>query len=283
MRLPVQYINPVILKCGYFSGYALRRQTTYTQRTVYDYEFEYYLRSDGGVVIDGTYIRYAAGDLGIRKPGQVVQGVPPYECYVLCIDFTGNSARSGEYVFGSPREAQDRYDTELLAQLPYRLTPGRRSTMGRLIRRLYENRDLHSELAEFGQKTTLYNFLNEVFHHLAAPSGGKTGSVNRAVETIRTRYAENLSVADIVCESGLSRAHFHALFRSETGLSPGQMLAHYRIENAKTLLALTTLPVAEISMLCGYPDNAYFARAFRKSTGFAPSDFRRLAGTGDTQ
>ena len=72
MLLPTQYLNPVVLRCSRFNGYPLNRTTRYAPRTVYDYELEYYIRSDGGIRIDGRYVPFRAGELNIRKPGQVV-------------------------------------------------------------------------------------------------------------------------------------------------------------------------------------------------------------------
>ena len=58
MLLPTQYLNPVVLRCSRFDGYALGTSAKYAPRTVYDYELEYYLHSNGGIYIDGRYIPF---------------------------------------------------------------------------------------------------------------------------------------------------------------------------------------------------------------------------------
>ena len=89
MNLPTEYLFPAILSCSHFDGYPFIQEEM-TQRTVYEYEFEFFLRSNGGILIDGRYVPFKAGELNIRKPGQLVQGIAPYESYILCVDFQGD-------------------------------------------------------------------------------------------------------------------------------------------------------------------------------------------------
>ena len=91
MQIEEKDIHPSLLRCGHFDGFWGDGSTParFTPRVCYDYEIEYYVRSEGGVIIDGHYTPFAAGDISVRRPGQRVQGVPPYECYVLCVDLLG--------------------------------------------------------------------------------------------------------------------------------------------------------------------------------------------------
>ena len=77
MRLTTQYLNPIVLRCAYFDGYRFSSEEKMESRSVYDYEIELYLRSGGGIEIDGRFVPFQAGDVNIRKPGQQVKGVLP--------------------------------------------------------------------------------------------------------------------------------------------------------------------------------------------------------------
>ena len=280
MFLPMQYLNPTVLRCSYFNGYSTGRPVTLTERTVHDYELEYYLRSDGGVVVDGTYVSFQTGDLNFRKPGQVVCGVPPYECYILCVDFLGNAARSGSYVFGSAEEAQARYDNPLLSGVPDRLTVGKNEVIPNLLRDLLRSGEEAGDLAEFRRKATVYYLFQEVFIQAQSRrQAGWTGVVKHAVREIRERFAQIEGVESLVHESGLSKSYFHARFLEETGVTPGQMLTRCRIDQAKNLLMMTQMEVADVGLQCGYGDAAYFSRVFRKQTGMTPGGFRRRVTT----
>ena len=115
MKLPTIFLNPVLLRASFFSSYDQPPGIKFAKRTVYDYELEYYTRSDGGVIINGKMTDFGRGDINIRKPGQTVQGVPPYECYILCVDLIGNTNRKSGYSFGSPEEAQEKYENPLIS------------------------------------------------------------------------------------------------------------------------------------------------------------------------
>ena len=94
MELPTQYLNPTLLCCYYFDGYALEPGRAMPERTVYDYELEYFVKSDGGIYVDGRFYPFKAGEMSLRRPGQVVRGVAPYACYTLCVDMLGNDKRA---------------------------------------------------------------------------------------------------------------------------------------------------------------------------------------------
>lgn len=280
MELPVQYLNPVVLRCNRYDGYLLDIGEKYTPRTVYDYELEYYLRSDGGVIIDGRYTPFAAGEINLRKPGQLVEGVPPYDCYILCVDFIGNGARSPGYSFGTPEEGQPHYRSALLESLPDKLRPVKTDLIELLIRDIMAGFHTEGDFAFFQRKASTYYLFQEVFREvLESPASGSTAKIREAVRVIRSRFTEELSVEELVERSGLSRPFFHARFRKETGMTPGGMITYLRIEMAKNLLSITESEIGEIGALCGYGDRAYFSRIFHKQTGFSPSGFReRTAG-----
>ena len=56
--------------------------------------------------------------------------------------------------------------------------------------------------------------------------------------------------------------------------SCNEMLAAYEREQAARLLRETDLFVSEISAYVGYPDNNYFAKAFKAQYGTTPSVWR---------
>lgn len=77
--LPTPFLAPALLRCSHYDGYTgeAARPESYAIRAVYEYELEYYIRSEGGIRVDGRYLPFSAGEINFRKPGQVVQGVPP--------------------------------------------------------------------------------------------------------------------------------------------------------------------------------------------------------------
>ena len=94
-------------------------------------------------------------------------------------------------------------------------------------------------------------------------------------EYIKTHYPEEITLADIVTQTGYSQGHMSQLFRSETGMSIMEYLNNHRIEEAKILLRETSLRSYEIAEKVGIMDANYFSRLFRQRTGMGAHEYRR--------
>ncbi|MEV8588144.1 AraC family transcriptional regulator [Streptomyces sp. NPDC051180] len=105
-------------------------------------------------------------------------------------------------------------------------------------------------------------------------------AVERAIECIRERYGEPLTLTEIAESALLSRFYFTRLFKEETGLTPGRFLAAIRIYQAKRLIETTSMSITDISYAVGYNSLGSFTNSFTASVGVSPSRFRRLARDG---
>jgi AraC-like DNA-binding protein len=63
-------------------------------------------------------------------------------------------------------------------------------------------------------------------------------------------------------------------FRKHFGISPREMLIRSRMSLARHLLIETSLSIKQIAAQVGYPRQHEFWRAFRKTTGVSPTDWR---------
>ncbi len=73
---------------------------------------------------------------------------------------------------------------------------------------------------------------------------------------------------------GVSYNHFRGLFKSLTGLPPGEFLLEERLEKAARMLVETSAPVREVAERCGFSDMFYFSRAFKKRRSLPPLRYR---------
>jgi AraC-like DNA-binding protein len=114
-------------------------------------------------------------------------------------------------------------------------------------------------------------------HPLAIPANGSLApwQERRAKEIMRTRFATRLTIADVAHECRLTPSYFAKAFRRTTGMSPHQYLTHLRVQEAKGLLLSSTLPLADVALICGFGDQSYFTRVFSRSVGTSPGAWRR--------
>ena len=86
---------------------------------------------------------------------------------------------------------------------------------------------------------------------------------------------DDLSVASLAERARLSPRHFARAFLAETGMTPGRYVDRVRLEQARRLLEESTDGVAEISRACGYGTPEALRRAFVRTLGSAPAEYRR--------
>ena len=86
-----------------------------------------------------------------------------------------------------------------------------------------------------------------------------------------TRYMQT----HLAEEFHLSPQYISQLFKSEIGVNFLTYLTNLRMERAKKLLLSTALPASEVAEQSGYGDYRVFTKAFKKSEGVTPSQYRR--------
>ena len=102
--------------------------------------------------------------------------------------------------------------------------------------------------------------------------------LEKARQFVQQHYAENLRLEDIAAQAHVSPFHFVRLFKEAFGVTPNQYHQQLRIEEAKRLLVMTDLQVAEIADRLGYSSPEYFSRTFSAHVGASPRRFvRQLA------
>jgi AraC family transcriptional regulator len=88
------------------------------------------------------------------------------------------------------------------------------------------------------------------------------------------RLAEDLSLAELAREAGLSASHFASLFRRSTGLSPHQYLVQRRVERAQMLLRFSARAINEIAITVGFYDQSHLTRQMQRLLGVTPKNVR---------
>ena len=112
-----------------------------------------------------------------------------------------------------------------------------------------------------------------VTRRLAETSPGHSAIVAAAMSFVQKNFGRQISLERAAEEIGISPGRLSRLFVIETGKGFSHYLIQYRIGKAKELLAVPGTSVKAASVACGYPDQNYFARLFKKVTGLTPSSF----------
>ena len=114
---------------------------------------------------------------------------------------------------------------------------------------------------------------------LQAPRLSATGGLcprreRIAKQLIQANLGESLAIADLAQACALSRSHFSRAFKCTTGLSPQEWIRQQRIQRAKELITGSALSLTQISLECGFCDQAHFCHMFTRSEGVNPMTWR---------
>ena len=92
---------------------------------------------------------------------------------------------------------------------------------------------------------------------------------------IEEHLGDQICLVTLARLARLSQHHFCRAFKQSFGIPPHQYHVQRRIERAKLLLADRMEFVTDIALTVGYSQISSFSLAFRKITGWTPSDYRR--------
>lgn len=98
--------------------------------------------------------------------------------------------------------------------------------------------------------------------------------IARAIGHLRAHVGEDAGMEVLASRACLSRAHFFALFRRSTNLTPGLYMNVLRMEAAIGGLAAEDTAISTLSRRLGFSAQSHFTRFFRQHLGITPSDFR---------
>lgn len=139
----------------------------------------------------------------------------------------------------------------------------------------------NSSYSEAGRKASVLDFVLYIARHYTEPTSRKKTSkslnhIRLAIGYINSHLSDRLSSDAISFEVGLSRYHFLREFKKITGYTLVSFINNMRCEKARALLSGTSLTITDICSECGFENNSYFTRVFRKETGMSPSEYRKL-------
>jgi transcriptional regulator GlxA family with amidase domain len=96
--------------------------------------------------------------------------------------------------------------------------------------------------------------------------------LRQVVEMIESEPA--CSIRELALRVSLSPAHLQRLFKQQTGIQLGSLVAERRLQRAAQLLTVSNLSIKEIAHAVGYRHHSSFVRAFQRRFARAPKYYR---------
>ncbi|HEY1412287.1 MAG TPA: AraC family transcriptional regulator [Rhodopila sp.] len=107
-----------------------------------------------------------------------------------------------------------------------------------------------------------------------APTIRDQQRIATALHRIEADSQNELPLADLARDAGMSRYHFLRTFRQVVGTTPHQFILRTRLRTAAIELRRSVRPILDIALDAGFGDLSTFNRRFRMTMGVSPSRYR---------
>jgi YesN/AraC family two-component response regulator len=101
--------------------------------------------------------------------------------------------------------------------------------------------------------------------------------LEKTLSFIEAHYHESITVGRIAKEVCLSPSRLSHIVKDELGITLRECVSKMRVDKAKNLLREKELPISQIALEVGYPDQSYFTKVFKKVEKCTPKTYRERA------
>lgn len=227
---------------------------------------------DESYTYDGGRYLIAAMDLPVLATLLEASPERPYLALALRLDWREIGALMLEMAPGAPvaDRSEDERDARAMATgavgLPLL------DAFDRLLALLDQPADI-PVLAPLARREIFYRLLaGETGPRLRriATDGSQGQQVARAIEVLRTRFAESWRIEALAREAHMSVSAFHHHFKALTAMSPLQYQKLLRLTEARRLMLSEALDAATAAYRVGYESASQFSREYSRQFGAPP-------------
>lgn len=100
-------------------------------------------------------------------------------------------------------------------------------------------------------------------------------NIVRIMEWIKANYYRPVTLTEIAEEFGYNSDYLSTLFKKSTNGTIIHYINKTRIEISKALMSAYDLSVKEVAYSCGFSDEKYFMKTFKRLEGMTPSQYKK--------
>lgn len=133
-------------------------------------------------------------------------------------------------------------------------------------------------LSSGGDITTLnMEMLLDYTQRVEAIKCGVSGSniAQSVIRYIQKNISKKISVREMAESLRINRTYLCERFKTDTGSTIGDFIMKTKIEEAKRMLKLSKLTIANISDYLSFSSQSYFQTIFKKIVGLTPKEYRK--------
>lgn len=117
-------------------------------------------------------------------------------------------------------------------------------------------------LLRYGTKSTQNTKSEQIIRHHS--------TIVPALSKIRNEYKNDLSLDELAEVCCVNKYYFCRIFKEAMGVTPMQYLCDYRLNHADIIIRNTDKSISDIIADCGFNDESYFYKCYKKHFGVTP-------------
>ena len=102
-------------------------------------------------------------------------------------------------------------------------------------------------------------------------------SIKRGIAYINEHLSHKITLEDLADQVNLSKCYFAHEFKKATGMTVVAYINAARCHAANRLLLTRQYSVNEVAAKCGFENNSYFSKTFKRVMGYLPSESTKLS------
>lgn len=240
-----------------------------------EYEIIRILKGEFLMTIDEDEFTARTGDIIFIKGGLLHGGIPKnclYECIVFNLDSLMTATPAGERLLKKVSSNSIDINNHLSSA---------DKELSRITNRMFGHMKTRAEGHELTVIGAFYEFFGYILEHgwyreaqsISAKDGRRIEHLKNVLSTIEEHYDECITLDDLARVAGMNSKYFCRYFREMTHRTPIDYLNYYRVEQACFKLATSNDSIAEIGLSCGFNDESYFIKTFKKYKGVTPKKY----------
>ena len=104
-------------------------------------------------------------------------------------------------------------------------------------------------------------------------------TVYKVIGFIKENYYRHISLDEIANITYMSKTYLSSLFKKETGYSISEYINNVRVDKSQSLLVDSDMSIIEIARMCGFEDQSYFTKVFKRIVDVTPRKYRESRGS----
>lgn len=132
-----------------------------------------------------------------------------------------------------------------------------------------------NELFLWLKRVVIDGYMNSVFSNIDSKH---SDAIHKAIQYMWENAGAKITLNQMAEMTFMSSAYFSRIFKKEFGESFNKYLTLLRIAKAQEMLLYSNRRITDISTICGFEDQSYFTKVFKKATGLTPFHYRASKG-----